>query len=431
MAEDSSKHPKTSDEEWSNYEEDSEEQATASDESGSADDEDDADLTDRHSDDEEEEEDEKRQGQSDTETRNLLEDADFEEDVLFGDEEGVNLQARLPDELDDEIYAMSSEQQNYYIEMFLHLQYLTQGDAHLDGALRGSDELVVAFFRKSGLETGDLGKIWDLADVNIDGKLNRFEFCVAMHLIVLNKKGNVPIPKHLPAYFDLRITPQRLDESPRSSEGVSIQSSGSTQINEGGDNVVDSPEDTVKQHSRSDDKLHVLSQSITPFVPITEFAADPPMHVDRVPLPIRSNNGSAAQHTGTHSLGSANAQTAPISLSTTLPKGPPPLPPPRGDKGHTRSASLDLNAKPPAADFRNIGKLGSAAQRCLTLPANTAPPPLTTADPVDGLKQSKTLEKMFSPTDYRKLLNLNKTFLNYSNLCSFIRQQSFTNLFSS
>uniref|UniRef100_A0AC34FGQ5 Uncharacterized protein n=1 Tax=Panagrolaimus sp. ES5 TaxID=591445 RepID=A0AC34FGQ5_9BILA len=320
MAEDSGKHPKTSDEEWSNYEEDSEEQGTGSDESGSVD-EDDADLTDRHSDDDEDEEDEKRR------------------------------------------------------------------DAHLDGALRGSDELVVAFFRKSGLETGDLGKIWDLADVNIDGKLNRFEFCVAMHLIVLNKKGNVPIPKHLPAYFGLRITPQRLDESPRSSEGVSIQSNGSTQINGGGDTVVDSPEEAIKHHSLSDDKLHVLSQnSNTPFVPITEFAADPPMHVDRVPLPLRSNNG--AQHTGTHSLGASTQATAPVA---SLPKGPPPEPPPRSyQKGHTRSASLDLNAKPPVGDFRNIGKLDlSAAQKCLTLPANTAPLPLSGADSIDGLKQSK------------------------------------------
>ena len=125
--------------------------------------------------------------------------------------------------------------------------------------------------------------------------------------------------------------------------------------------------------------------------------------------------GSSGQLTGTLSLGSSsNPQSsgAPVSFSATLPKGPPPAPPPRAyQKGHTRSASLDLNAKPPAADFHNSSKLGlSPGQRCLTLPANTAPPPsqpsLSAADSIDGLKQSKTLETMFSPSDFRMLFDI-------------------------
>jgi epidermal growth factor receptor substrate 15 len=34
----------------------------------------------------------------------------------------------------------------------------------------------------SKLSTANLGKIWDLSDIDRDGCLNRYEFTVAMHL---------------------------------------------------------------------------------------------------------------------------------------------------------------------------------------------------------------------------------------------------------
>ena len=140
-------------------------------------------------------------GQSDTETRNLLDDADFEEDILLDDETHILLNARVPDELDDKVYAITPEQQTYYDQLFLHLQYLTLGDAHIDGAVNGADPKVVDFFKKSSLDITTLGKIWDLADVNVDGKLNRFEFSAAVHLIVLHKKASFSVRCKLKGYF--------------------------------------------------------------------------------------------------------------------------------------------------------------------------------------------------------------------------------------
>ncbi|KAJ1496309.1 hypothetical protein T484DRAFT_1606884, partial [Baffinella frigidus] len=42
---------------------------------------------------------------------------------------------------------------------------------------------------QSRLETADLRKIWDLADVTHDGKLDRLEFAIAQHLIRMRQQG--------------------------------------------------------------------------------------------------------------------------------------------------------------------------------------------------------------------------------------------------
>ncbi|MCJ1387255.1 hypothetical protein MMC18_000095 [Xylographa bjoerkii] len=59
-------------------------------------------------------------------------------------------------------------------------------------------EQAVGFFSNSRLPEEDLAQIWDLADINSEGQLNRDEFAVAMHLIQqqLAKKG--PLPQSLP-----------------------------------------------------------------------------------------------------------------------------------------------------------------------------------------------------------------------------------------
>lgn len=92
------------------------------------------------------------------------------------------------DDIDDKIYSITPEQQQYYDQLFLHLQFIASGDANINGAVNGADVVLVDFFKKSGLDFLTLGKIWDLADINIDGKLNRYEFSVAVHLIVLHKR---------------------------------------------------------------------------------------------------------------------------------------------------------------------------------------------------------------------------------------------------
>lgn len=53
--------------------------------------------------------------------------------------------------LDPQLFNMSEEQLDYYTKCFLHLQRKTQGQASLSGAVSGSDDKVVEFFRKSRL----------------------------------------------------------------------------------------------------------------------------------------------------------------------------------------------------------------------------------------------------------------------------------------
>ncbi|KAI5787244.1 hypothetical protein EDC01DRAFT_749957 [Geopyxis carbonaria] len=60
-------------------------------------------------------------------------------------------------------------------------------------------EEAVPFFSNSKLSEEVLAQIWDLADVNKAGQLNRDEFAIAMHLIVQQRSNpGVPLPDTLP-----------------------------------------------------------------------------------------------------------------------------------------------------------------------------------------------------------------------------------------
>ncbi|KAL3108428.1 hypothetical protein niasHT_015350 [Heterodera trifolii] len=65
----------------------------------------------------------------------------------------------------------------------------------IDGLIGG--EQARPFFLKSGLPAIMLAQIWQLADVNKDGKLDRFEFSIAMKL-VLNCLSGISLPAVLP-----------------------------------------------------------------------------------------------------------------------------------------------------------------------------------------------------------------------------------------
>lgn len=71
----------------------------------------------------------------------------------------------------------------------------TTVDTARQGFITG--DLAVPFFKSSGLDEEDLAQIWDLADVNRDGILNKDEFAVAMYLIRQKKQGGL-IPETLP-----------------------------------------------------------------------------------------------------------------------------------------------------------------------------------------------------------------------------------------
>jgi epidermal growth factor receptor substrate 15 len=85
-------------------------------------------------------------------------------------------------------WAISPQEQARFYEWFA--QQDTQGRGFLSG------EQAVEFFSSSRLPEDTLATIWDLADINGEGKLNRDEFAVAMYLIMQARKG--PLPASLP-----------------------------------------------------------------------------------------------------------------------------------------------------------------------------------------------------------------------------------------
>ncbi|KAJ7184172.1 hypothetical protein C8R46DRAFT_1063141 [Mycena filopes] len=69
----------------------------------------------------------------------------------------------------------------------------------LDPQKRGfiQDDVAVPFMLESKLSGDDLAQIWDLADMNNDGRLTRDGFAIAWYLIQ-KKRNGVPIPNSLP-----------------------------------------------------------------------------------------------------------------------------------------------------------------------------------------------------------------------------------------
>jgi epidermal growth factor receptor substrate 15 len=74
-------------------------------------------------------------------------------------------------------------------------QFFSGIDTSNNGYLSG--EQAVKFFSDSGLPEDTLASVWDLADINSEGQLNRDEFAVAMYLIRQQRSG-APLPAFLP-----------------------------------------------------------------------------------------------------------------------------------------------------------------------------------------------------------------------------------------
>ncbi|WWD16911.1 hypothetical protein CI109_101343 [Kwoniella shandongensis] len=86
-------------------------------------------------------------------------------------------------------WALSRQEKKDYDQIFR--AWDTKGDGFIPG------EMAREVFGQSGLNDGDLMKIWNLSDVDNRGKLNLPEFHVAMGLIYRALNGN-PIPETLP-----------------------------------------------------------------------------------------------------------------------------------------------------------------------------------------------------------------------------------------
>eukprot|EP00126_Sphaerothecum_destruens_P011472 Sdes_comp20914_c0_seq2m18252 len=77
----------------------------------------------------------------------------------------------------------------------------------IEGKITG--EKARACFMRYNLPVETLGHIWTLSDVDVDGKLDCDEFCIAMHLIETRLKG-IEIPASLPATL---LTPAKLAQA--------------------------------------------------------------------------------------------------------------------------------------------------------------------------------------------------------------------------
>ncbi|XP_077977816.1 ralBP1-associated Eps domain-containing protein 1-like [Glandiceps talaboti] len=89
----------------------------------------------------------------------------------------------------EEVWRISEEQQEYYMNQFKILQ------PDIKGVIQGSTAR--EYFQKSKLPLPELSQIWQLSDVNKDGALSIEEFFTAMHLVVL-RKHDIDLPEVLP-----------------------------------------------------------------------------------------------------------------------------------------------------------------------------------------------------------------------------------------
>lgn len=88
-------------------------------------------------------------------------------------------------------WLISAKEKSTYDSFFAKLDSKNRG--HITG------EQAVPFFSDSSLPADILAAIWDLADINSEGQLNRDEFAVAMHLIRQQRgKGAPQLPTALP-----------------------------------------------------------------------------------------------------------------------------------------------------------------------------------------------------------------------------------------
>ncbi|KAK0410946.1 hypothetical protein QR680_005404 [Steinernema hermaphroditum] len=390
---------------WTQFE-DSEEYGSGSDDDSNED------TDDGHTVDDYDDESDKPHMSSDTETRNLLEDADVGEDDdddaelhSSDDSEDLTESVDMPDSgtltapkktsvhsaysqqyavvgpvVSDTLYEMSPDQKQYYERCFMMLQQATQGKATISGAVNGADDRVVEFFKKSYLDSEQLSRIWMLSDVNEDGWLNLEEFSMAMHLVVLHVKGRNPIPSELPARCRPPLTPVRgilmhVPTHSANANGTHASLWTSTASDPCAEVSSTTPKSATmytsakqswklfdfdktdsgapyKNYSFSDEQLHLQDQPPTtsaPYkAPVAQFSDVPPILVDSRPTPVRSQplSGTSTAISIAVSEGASQLTGIKFPLSPQNgPKGPPPKPPPRPtNRGHGRSASLDLNS---------------------------------------------------------------------------------------
>ncbi|KXL50313.1 hypothetical protein M433DRAFT_151259 [Acidomyces richmondensis BFW] len=94
-------------------------------------------------------------------------------------------------------------------------QFFSTIDNQGRGVITG--EQAVRFFSDSRLPEDTLASIWDLADINSEGQLNRDEFAVAMYLI---RQQRAPNPPSLPAFLPPALVPPSMRQQQQSTQST-------------------------------------------------------------------------------------------------------------------------------------------------------------------------------------------------------------------
>jgi len=99
-------------------------------------------------------------------------------------------------------WRMSFDEYSKYTQHFLSLN-------PQNGFLSGQQAR--DFFMRANLAQNILAQIWNLSDLTADGRLDRREFCIAMHLLLKAKAGLV-IPAVLPE--SMKVEPVAQQQQP-------------------------------------------------------------------------------------------------------------------------------------------------------------------------------------------------------------------------
>ena len=126
-------------------------------------------------------------------------------------------------------WAIDERERSTYYTFFSKLDVQNRGQI--------TGEQAVMFFGDSKLPEDVLASIWDLADVNSDGQLNRDEFAVAMHLIRQQRaKGALPLPITLPTIL---VPPSMRNQVQSATRAISPAIDGSVFSSQAGKSAAD------------------------------------------------------------------------------------------------------------------------------------------------------------------------------------------------
>lgn len=247
----------------------------------------------------------------------------------------------------------------------------TDGDGYL---LAGQ---AVELFTKSGLDRGTLKAIWTLSDMDKDGRLDKGEFSVAMHLVVGASKRGVPVPSTLP--LELLQARSRRGSTPAPPVAVAVAPVAApapppasfipTRIDDAFGSVVVAEPAPAPAPPPAPAPVIVSAPAPAPLVP--------------APAPVAFNQAASGigmgQRRPSGQSGGGSFGSAPFQMSASASAVPPPAPPAHAPSGstlvhHTPSfstssgsaGSVSLGQEEAAALVKPLGAAASEVETAMS-----------------------------------------------------------------